>query len=144
MAGATVKNPFAAFRFLVEITGLVVGGFNEVSGLQVETETEEYREGGVNGYIHKLPKVTKSPLLVLKRGLTDADNLWGWHQEVAAGIIKRKSVCVIMLDGAGGERWRWTFLDAYPVKWSGPEFRGDGSALAVETLELAHRGISKG
>lgn len=144
MAAGTRKDPYASFRFLVEITGLIAGGFAEVSGLQAETETEEYREGGVNDYIHKLPKVTKHPPLVLKRGLTDSDALWKWHQEVVAGTIKRKSGCVIMFDEAGNEKWRWTFRDAYPVKWSGPEFKGDSSTLAVETLELVHRGISKG
>jgi phage tail-like protein len=51
---------------------------------------------------------------------------------------------VTLLDETGGEKWRWTFQDAYPVKWSGPEFKGDGSTVAVETLELAHRGIKKG
>ncbi|MEW6572480.1 MAG: phage tail protein [Bacillota bacterium] len=144
MAAGARKDPFAAFRFQVEVTGLIVGGFTEVSGLQVETETEEYREGGVNDYVHKLPKVTKYPVLVLKRGLTDADALWNWHQEVVAGRINRKSGSVIMLDEAGNELWRWTFRDAYPAKWTGPEFRGDSSTVAVETVELVHRGISKG
>ena len=51
-------NPFVNFRFLVEIEGLVVGGFKEVSGLQVETEVENIEEGGVNDYVHKLPKRT--------------------------------------------------------------------------------------
>ena len=140
----TKKNPYAAFRFQVEIAGLIAGGFSEVSGLQVETETEEYREGGVNDHVHRLPKATKHPPLVLKRGLTDADTLWSWHQEVVAGRVTRRSGCVILLDETGGEKWRWTFQDAYPVKWSGPEFKGDGSTVAVETLELAHRGIKKG
>ncbi|MEW6173981.1 MAG: phage tail protein [Bacillota bacterium] len=138
------KDPYASFRFLVEITGLIVGGFSEVSGLEVETETEEYREGGVNDYVHKLPKITRHPNLVLKRGLTDADALWSWHQQAVGGNVSRKSGCVVLLDDTGSEKWRWTFQDAYPVRWSGPEFKGDAATVAVEVLELAHRGIRKG
>lgn len=144
MAAGTRKDPYTAFRFLVEISGLVVGGFTEVSGLQAETETEQYREGGVNDFVHQLPKITQYPRLVFKRGLTDQDALWHWHREVVAGRVIRRSGCVIMLDETGREQRRWTFQDAYPVKWSGPEFKGDSSTLAVETLELVHRGLSRG
>ncbi|MEW6181711.1 MAG: phage tail protein [Bacillota bacterium] len=144
MVAGDRKDPYKSFRFLVEITGLVVGGFSEVSGLEVETETEEYREGGVNDCVHKLPKVTRHPNLLLKRGLTDSDALWKWYRQVVGGRVSRKSGCLILLDDTGGEKWRWTFKDAYPVKWSGPEFKGDTGTVAVEVLELAHMGIGKG
>ncbi len=144
MTTATRVDPYAGFRFLVEISGLVVGGFSEVSGLQAETETEEYREGGLNTYVYKLPKLTKYPNLVLKRGVTDSDVLWKWHQDVVAGKIERKGGSVILLDYAGNEKWRWNFTQAYPVKWAGPELKTDSNAVAVETLELAHHGLTKG
>ncbi|OPX86532.1 MAG: T4-like virus tail tube protein gp19 [Pelotomaculum sp. PtaB.Bin104] len=144
MATGIRKDPYANFRFLVEIGGLIVGGFSDVSGLQAETETEEYREGGVNGYVHKLPKITKYSNLTFKRGITDADVLWKWHADVAAGKIERKNGSVILLDAAGNEKWRWNFSQAYPVKWSGPELKADSSAVAVESVEIAHNGLTKG
>ena len=58
-------DPYLSIRFLLEIKGLIVGGFSEVSGLQVEVETEDYQEGGVNGFVRKFPKSTKYPNLVL-------------------------------------------------------------------------------
>jgi phage tail-like protein len=138
------KDPYLSFRFLVEIQGLIVGGFSEVSGLQAETETEEIREGGVNDYVHKLPKITKYPNITLKRGITDSDALWNWHQDVVNGIIKRKSGFIILLDCEGNEKWRWSFERAYPVQWRGPELRADSNTVAVESIELAHNGIKKG
>ena len=76
-------DPYMAFNFLVEIEGLVVGGFNEVTGLQVETEVHEYREGGKNEYVHKFTGPTRYPSnLILKHGLIDIGTLWDWHQEV--------------------------------------------------------------
>ena len=138
------KDPYLSFRFSVEIGGLIVGGFSEVSGLQVETETEDYQEGGVNGFVHKLPKTTRHQNLVLKRGLTDSDVLWNWHQNTVNGKIERKNGSIILIDLEGNETWRWAFTDAYPVKWAGPEFRADSDGVAIEAIELAHNGIRKG
>ena len=144
MATAERKDPYLSFRFLVELRGLIVGGFSEVSGLQAETEIEELREGGVNDYVHKLPKNTKYPNITLKRGITDSDVLWNWHQDVVKGHVERNTVSIILLDSERNEKWRWSFEHAYPVKWTGPELRADSNTVAVETVELAHNGITKG
>lgn len=136
-------DPYLAFNFKVEIRGLVVAGFSEVSGLQAETEIEDYREGGLNNYVHKLAKLTKYPNLVLKRGLTDSDVFWQWYQKVIAGSIQRQNGSVILLDTTSAEKWRWNFSQAYPVKWVGPDFKADGNSIAIETLELVHNGIWK-
>ena len=140
---AVRKDPYLGFRFLVEIKGLIKGGFSEVSGLQAETEFEEIREGGVNDYVHKLPTITKYPNITLKRGITDCDVLWKWHQDVVNGKVERKTVFIILQDSEGKEKCRWSFDDAYPVKWLGPDLKADSSTVAVETLELAHNGIKK-
>ncbi len=140
---AARADPYLSFRFLVEIQGLVVGGFSEVSGIQAETEFEEVREGGVNDHVHKLPKITKYSNLTLKRGVTDSEALWHWYQDVVRGRLKRRSIFVVLVDESGAERWRWSFIDAYPVRWTGPEMRADGSAVAIEALELVHNGMCK-
>jgi len=64
------SDPYQVFNFLVEIEGILAGGFSECSGLQVETTIEEYQEGGVNDYIHRFAWRSKSPALILKHGLT--------------------------------------------------------------------------
>ena len=66
------------------------------TGLEVHTETEDFREGGINDYVHKIAKETKYPNLTLKRGITDATGLWDWYKEVVAGTIQRKTVSVIL------------------------------------------------
>jgi len=132
-----------SFRFLVEIDGLIVAGFSEVAGLQAETEVETIEEGGVNDHVHKLPKKTKYPNLMLKRGITDSSALWDWHKDVVDGKIERKSGYIILLDSEANEQWRWNFIEAYPVKWSGPDLKADGSTIAIESIELVHNGIKK-
>ncbi len=137
-------DPYLSFNFLVEIEGLVVGGFNEVTGLALEVEVEEYREGGLNAYVHKLAGPARYPNnLVLKHGLTDSDTLWNWQQDVASGNILRRNGSIMLLDSASEEQWRWNFVDAYPVRWLGPVLRAGSAEVAIETLELAHRGLSK-
>ena len=74
-----------SFNFIVELAkpNKVLGGFSEVSGLEMNTEFEEYKEGGVNTFVHKLPTITKYQNLVLKRGMTDSNTLYNWEKEVA-------------------------------------------------------------
>lgn len=135
------RYPLTSFRFLVELDGLVVGGFSEITGLNAEIETEEYREGGVNAFVHRLPKQTTQSNLFLKRGMTDSALLWYWFYDASQGWITRRQGSVILLDESGTEAWRWNFSGAYPVKWQGPELRADGSTVAVEAIELVHQGL---
>jgi phage tail-like protein len=135
-------DPYLGFNFLVEIESLVVGGFSEVTGLQAQVQTQDYQEGGVNEYGHKLAGPTGYPAnLTLKHGISNTETLWNWHREITQGIINRRNVSIILLDNTGREVRRWNFAQAYPVGWTGPELTADNAQVAMETLELAHRGI---
>jgi phage tail-like protein len=144
MATGPKLNPYLSFRFRVEIEGITFAQASEVTGLQVETETEPYEEGGVNDFVYQLPKRTKYQHITLKRGLTDLDRLWQWHQDVVNGQFERKNGAIVLMDVTGEDKWRWNFFQAYPVKWSGPDFKADSNTVAFETVELAHHGIKKG
>lgn len=135
-------DPTLSFNFRLESGGMFVAAFSEVSGLQAEIEVNEYREGGVNQYIHKRAGPARYPSnLVLKKGITDDQKLWSWYCNVLQGTIKRKSVAVVLLDSTGAEQRRWTFQNAYPVKWAGPDFKAQSSEVAIESMELAHEGL---
>jgi phage tail-like protein len=138
-----LPDPYRVFRFVVEINGTLVGGFSEVTGLEVRTEVDDHREGGVNDYVHKIAKETKYPNLTLKRGITDKTDLWDWHQQVVLGDVERKTVSVVVLDVTGKEKWRLIFRDAYPVKWNGTDLNASGNTVFVESIELAHHGMTK-
>ncbi len=134
-------NISPVFRFWVEIDGLLVGGFSEVNGLQMETTLEEISEGGVNDHLHLLPSRTKSKPLILKRGMVNSSEIWDWYEGVMAGNIKRKNGAVIMMDSEGKEMCRWNFYESYPIRWRGPELNASVSAVAVETVEIVHNGL---
>lgn len=136
-------DPYAGFRFVVEINGTLEGGFTEVSGLQAETEVEDRSEGGVNDYTHKLAKQTKYQNLSLKRGLTRDTGLWDWYRRVVSGRIERQTISVILRDASDEEAWRWVFYDAWPVKWSGSGLNASESDVFVESVDFAHQGMTK-
>jgi phage tail-like protein len=136
-------DPYQVFNFLIEIEGILAGGFSECSGLQVETECFDYREGGQNEFVHRFAGPTKYPALVLKHGLTQISGLWDWHQDVIQGKIERKNGTIYLLDKQRIPVMWWDFKEAFPYKWTGPELRADSSNVAVESVELTHHGLSR-
>ena len=136
-------DPYRVFRFVVEIDGTEAGGFQSVAGIERQTQIEPYREGGVNDYEHQLAVKTTYPALTLKRGLVDPW-MWNWHQDVIAGRIARRTVSVLLLDPAGEEAWRWVVVGAFPAKWTGAELEALTAAVATESVELVHHGITRG
>ena len=140
-----IKDPYASFRFAVAIGEAKpdekVCGFSEASGLAIETDVETFREGGVNTHEVQLAGPSKFPTkLVLKRGLAEGE-LWSWYQNVMMGKIERKTVTITLQNYSGQEKWKWVFIQACPVKWSGPEFRAGSADVAFESIELVHRGL---
>jgi phage tail-like protein len=137
-------DPYMAFNFVVEIEGLLVGGFSQVSGLESNIEVTPYREGGLNRYEHKLAGPVSYPNLVLTHGLTAIDTLWNWYDNTTKGIIKRKNGTIMLLDRQHIPVTWWDFLSAYPVKWTGPQLNASNATeVAVEQIELVHEGLRK-
>ena len=46
-------------------------------------------------------------------------------------------------DTDGEEKLRWNFVNAWPSKWSGPTFNATANEVAVESIEIAHEGVTK-
>jgi phage tail-like protein len=135
------RDPGTSRRFYIELDGLQEAEFSECSGLQVEMDVFEYQEGGRNDYVHRLPGQVKVSNVTLKRGIVSSDKLWDWFSKTVSGRIDRKNLDVVLCDEKGQERQRWSFQETYPVKWVGPGLKASDNAIAVEALELAHRGM---
>ena len=139
-------DPAPVFKFWVELEDIVVAEFKECSGLRVEREVKQHQEGGVNDYVHILPGRIKHSNITLKYGVTDAENLtklWKWFEKgLYDGRVERTNVSILLRDVGGDIVRRWNLINAYPVKWEGPQFNTESSQVAIETLELAHHGLS--
>jgi phage tail-like protein len=134
-------DPYSAFNFLVEIDGITVAGFSECSGLSTETDPIEYRNGNENITVRKLPGLVKYSNITLKRGFTQAKELWEWRKKVLDGKTERKSGSVVLLDEGRNEALRCNFVEAWPRKWEGPTFNAKNNEVAIETLEIVHEGL---
>jgi phage tail-like protein len=137
-------DPSPSFRFKVEFRGGpgTSARFTECSGLEFETETLDYPEGGNPYQVHRLPGRVRFGNVVLKRGIAaDGERLWQWVKDVAQGRIAPATLTVSLLSPDGRVSRAWTFLDAYPVAWSASGFSANDNAIAIETLTLAHQGL---
>ena len=144
MATGAVVDPYRNYNFLVEIDGIAQGSFMECSGLDATTESIEYREGGDNVTVRKLPGKTSYGDITLKWGVNPSKDLWTWRKQVIQGNIQRKNGSGGVYDLANStEVARWNFVRGWPVKWEGPHFDAKGKDVAVETLTIAHEGIDR-
>ena len=138
--GSSTPDPVGGLSFLVAIDDAEIGRFSECSGLTVEYEIEEYAEGGENTFVHKLRGRLKYPNLTLKRGVTHETALLDWFFE-SKEWDSRGNLTVSLLGPDGQEVRSWAFEGAFPVKWEGPSLNAGSTAIANESLEVAHRGL---
>ena len=129
------RDPFAAFRFALEIDG-VIAGFSEISGVNNENDKIEYREGVEGPTVRKLPGLKKFGDITLKRGFTDNGDLWTWRKTVLDGAAERRSGSIVLRDEGGNDVLRWNFQEAWPSKYSAPAFNAKTNEVAIEELVL--------
>ena len=138
------KDPYRNCNFLVEIDGITQAGFSDCSGLGSSTDPVEYREGGDNTTMRKLPGLTKYTNISLKWGLTDSRELYDWYRKVVTGKTERRNGSIVVLDANGvTEVVRWNFFNGWPTKLEAPSLSAKGNEVAIETLEIAHEGLER-
>lgn len=148
MVDARTPDPPFTGRFTLTVDGVEIGAFTEVSGLAVTIDVEEVVEGGQNQFTHRLPKGMKWQNIVLKRGLTNSNELFGWLSrtsgegfEAAGHRLQPRNATIKVLDAKGKVVRSWTLEGAVPVKWTGPRLAASSRDLANEELEVSHRGF---
>jgi phage tail-like protein len=145
MAAGDRTDPYRSYNFLVEIDGITRAGFRDCSGLDSSSPAIEYREGNDRQLTtRKLPGLVSFPNITLSRGITDDPELWEWRLQAAQGAVSRRNGSIVLLDDAGEEKLRWNFREGWPTSWSGPSFDAGGSDVAIESLEIAHEGLTRG
>jgi len=136
-------DPVAAFKFWVEIKSIVVAEFKECSGLRMERDYEKIEEGGVNDRWHWLPGRNKYSNITLKYGVMHSNELWNWYQEgLYDGKVKRITFSILLRNVKGEVIRRWNVAEGFPVKWEGPSLNVESNQVAIETLEIAHHGLT--
>lgn len=129
----------AGAAFTVEVLGLTLGTFSAVKGLEATVDVLEYREGGINDIVHRLPGAMTYPNLILTNGVT-SPAVEAWFAKTRLGA-DRHTMTLTFLDAAGKAVRAWSFAEAYPIRWSGPTLTAGDTTIAGEELEVAHAGM---
>lgn len=145
MAKKNLRNdPLPVFCFHIFIPKMGdVAFFKSVSGLKYEMETVAVKEGGQNATAYQLFNGTKWSNITLKQGFTKDSKLLEWRDEwLVPTKGSRPDITITLLDTALVGQRAWKVHRAMPVKWEVSEFDASKNELAIETIELAHEGIT--
>jgi phage tail-like protein len=134
--------PLPKFHFQVEWGGAKIG-FTEISGLDVQTDPIEYRDGANPEYVKtKMPGMQKFSNITLKRGTFQGDNdFYAWWNSVALNTIERRNVTISLLNEKHEPVIVWKVKNAWPIKVQSTDLKADGNEVAIETIELVHEGL---
>lgn len=147
--GAAQTYPIARFSFKVSFSEIGAISFQEVTGLEQQTEFLEYRHGKAKSLItRKRAGMMKSSTVTFKRGIFKGDgtltdfynqlNNRAFYPHVSQG----KNVTVQLLDDFGNTIMQWEILNVVPIKLSSPDLKSDANEVAIESLEVVHEGIT--
>ncbi len=140
-------DPLVGFNFGLELEGGGTGYFTEVGGLGSETEVSEHAVISETGQqiIRKVPGRLKWGDISLKRGITDAMDIWEWRKKVEDGDVAgaRTNISIVMFDQAGEEVARWNAMNAWPSKIDGPSLSASSNDIVIEELTIVHDYIER-
>jgi phage tail-like protein len=152
-------DPLTKFRFLVTLDPgdaylppaqarllpmVASGAFQEITGLGAALDVLAYAEGGRNDSVHQLPVRHSWNRLTLKRGVVRDAGLWSWYVAgLADSLGARRDGAVILLGPDGTPAMSWAFRAGLAAKWTGPDLNAEQNGVAVESLEIAHEGLTK-
>lgn len=136
--------PPVGFHFSVEF-GISGAGdtdtrFQQVSGFSMEMQLETLNEGGENRFTHKFPVRASYTDLVLQRGLLVNSEVRNWIvSAIQEYEIEPIPVWVTLLNENGEPLQTYSFVNAWPKKWTISDFNAENSAVVIESLELAYQ-----
>jgi phage tail-like protein len=137
------QYPLTKFHFVVEWGGSRAG-FTEVTGLDIQVEAIEYREGNSNEYSKiKMPGMHKFSNITLKRGSVSGDkDFYVWLNTVNLNQIERRNLSISLLNEKHEPVFTWKVKNAFPIKVQASDLKADGNEVAIESIELAHEGLN--
>jgi phage tail-like protein len=141
------SDPLIGFNFRLEIEGKLSGFFTECSGIGSENEIVDHKvvDDGGHEIVQKIPGRLKWQDVTLKRGITDAMDIWEWRSLVEQGKMSdaRTNCSIIMMDRNYEDVARWDLVNAWPSKVTGPSVKSDSNEFGVEEVTIVHEGMMR-
>ena len=142
-AQSTTLWPTSKFRFEVKWHDELMH-FQEVSGLDVESQPIEYRHGdSPQSSVITMPGIKKYSEVIMKMGMFKSDNkFWDWFNGIKMNTVEREAVTITLLDENGAPTMVWTLARAWPTKITGTDLTSTGNEVTVEIIVIAHEGLT--
>ena len=136
------RYPIPKFHFEVNWGGTNLG-FTEVTGLDVETQPIDYREGNQQEYnVLKIPGMQKYNNITFKRGIFRGDNeLFEFWNTVSLDTIERRDITISLLDENHQPVMVWNVKNAWACKVMSTDLKSDDNNVAIESMEICHEGL---
>lgn len=166
-------DPLRSFRFYAEfkptteaafspkITTGWVGGFTNISGLNITTQAIQYREGGYNTTVHQVPGMTTFSPISMQRGVLDGnDQAITWMRGLfaasagdglatGAGNTFRVNVDIYVMDHPNANaqstnlpKMGFRVHNAWITGLNYTDLNANDGALLFESMQLVHEGLS--
>lgn len=136
--------PLPGFHFSVDLGGTIIN-CSEVSGLDIEVDVIEYRNGNAPAPYtkQKMSGLRKSSDVSVKKGIFASDKqFYEWFNAVQMNTPVRKDVTISLLDETNSPVMTWKLLNAWPKKIASPNLKSDSSEVAIESIDISHEGLS--
>ena len=135
-------DPAVSIAYKVTIDGFIpLGIWTKIEGLGFEYQVTEYREGGTNGYTHKLLGPCKYTNLRLSRPVDSTSALLMlWLQSNMIAVLPQ-TMAITACTAGGEDITTWNLAGVVPIKWSGPTLDVMSNNVATETLEITYQEI---
>lgn len=151
------ENPLGSFRYQVDFKEQMLssategseikicsGAFSECTGLEATMEPKAIKEGGRNWGAAQRAGLVGFSTVILRRGLTQSQDLWAWFNLVGEGAFaQRLNVTITVFDQSGKGILSWTLLKAMPIKFKAPDLNATNNEIAIEELHLVHEGLGR-
>ena len=138
------QYPLPRFHYQVDWGGVKMN-FTEVTGMDQQVEVIEYRHSDSRDFNKiKMPGMRKFSNITMKRGKFEGDfDYNNWFDEISNERANARRDVVIRLMNEKHEPVAvWKAARCFPVKVTAPDLKSDANEVAIETIEVAHEGLT--
>lgn len=138
------EYPLPRFQYQVDWGGAKLN-FTEVTGMDQQVEVIEYRQSDSKDFSKiKMPGLRKYSNITLKRGKFEGDFDYNdWIDQISNERVNgRRDVVIRLMNEKHEPVAVWKATRCFPIKITAPDLKSDANEVAIETIEIAHEGLS--
>jgi phage tail-like protein len=148
MSATNDQETAGAHYFKLDLGGNQTDGyFKELDGIGSENEVMVHTTADEQGkpLVQKYPGQLKWNNITLKRGVDAKNALWNWRKQVIDGNITeaRKECKIEVINWKGETVVTYSFVGAWPCRYSAPGLSAASNEVMVEEIEIAHEGMTR-